>query len=168
MVTASTPLISRCVLGAMVVVGATACGAAAPAAKAPADDGLMSELEQRAEALDAELARLEGKSDKKKASSSVDDGDAAAQPGTTTATKAPEPPPAEPTASVESETVEEQKPASPVERCHTACRALESMQRSAERICSLAGESHERCTWARAQVQDARGRVERAGCSCEK
>jgi len=39
--------------------------------------------------------------------------------------------------------------------CHTACRALASMRRAADRLCAISGDEPERCG-------DARGRVERA------
>lgn len=51
--------------------------------------------------------------------------------------------------------------------CETACKALASMRRSADRICELAGSAHERCAWARSRVADASERVQRAGCRCE-
>ncbi|MCB9605566.1 MAG: hypothetical protein H6716_03190 [Polyangiaceae bacterium] len=50
--------------------------------------------------------------------------------------------------------------------CDLACRALHSMERSAERICALAGESSERCQKAKRMVQQAAQRVRDAGCGC--
>lgn len=50
--------------------------------------------------------------------------------------------------------------------CDLACRALHSMERSAERICALAGESSERCQKAKRMVQQATQRVRDAGCQC--
>ncbi|MCA9646699.1 MAG: hypothetical protein KC492_38695, partial [Myxococcales bacterium] len=50
--------------------------------------------------------------------------------------------------------------------CDLACRALHSMERSAERICALAGESSERCQKAKRMVQQATQRVRDAGCGC--
>lgn len=47
--------------------------------------------------------------------------------------------------------------------CGTACRALASMERAAERICTLLSEEHQRCATARDRVRTARRRVER-GC----
>lgn len=44
---------------------------------------------------------------------------------------------------------------SPADRCTVACRALASMQRSAERLCDLSGDGDTRCS-------DAQGRVDRA------
>jgi hypothetical protein len=52
--------------------------------------------------------------------------------------------------------------------CDLACQALSSMRRSAERICSIAGESDPRCARARARVEDAVGRVSRASCACRE
>ena len=50
-------------------------------------------------------------------------------------------------------------------RCGRACRALESMRRSAEGICRLA-EGEERCDRAKERVGDAETMVSSAGCSC--
>jgi hypothetical protein len=52
--------------------------------------------------------------------------------------------------------------------CEVACRALGSMQRSAERICELTATTDARCTGARDRVTRAQARVERAGCGCER
>ena len=52
--------------------------------------------------------------------------------------------------------------------CDLACNALSSMRRSADRICSIAGESNPRCARARARVEDANGRVSRASCACRE
>lgn len=49
------------------------------------------------------------------------------------------------------------KPAAP---CETACRALASMERAAEHLCGLAGDSDVRCDSARRRVQDATARVD--------
>ncbi len=48
-------------------------------------------------------------------------------------------------------------------RCVMACRALESMERSAERLCSLAGEQDQRCAHVRQRVIAAR-RLVRQWC----
>jgi len=48
-------------------------------------------------------------------------------------------------------------------RCVLACRALESMERSAERLCSLAGEQDQRCATVRDRVLAAR-RLVRQWC----
>lgn len=52
------------------------------------------------------------------------------------------------------------------ERCSLACRALGSMDRSASRICELAGDDDERCQSARDRVSKARAIVERACSAC--
>ncbi|MCA9631846.1 MAG: hypothetical protein KC766_29535 [Myxococcales bacterium] len=52
--------------------------------------------------------------------------------------------------------------------CDLACRALHSMERSAERICALAGESSARCIKAKRMVQRASERVREAGCQCTR
>jgi hypothetical protein len=51
--------------------------------------------------------------------------------------------------------------------CETACRAVGSMRRSAERICELTDQADSRCTGARQRVTRAEQQVERAGCACQ-
>lgn len=51
--------------------------------------------------------------------------------------------------------------------CDLACRAFGSMQRSADRICAIAGESDERCRRARGRVADASSRISGAQCVCQ-
>jgi hypothetical protein len=136
---------------------------------APERDALSSDLEQKAAELEAVLARLEGNKAATPASRteggepngglSVDKEEVEQAPPT----------PGESYSSPESTapSPEKVREASPRERCKTACRALSSMERSAERICSLVGEGHEKCAWARTQIKDARARVNHAGCVCE-
>jgi hypothetical protein len=50
--------------------------------------------------------------------------------------------------------------------CDVACRALESMKRSAERICELTDQADARCTGADARVRRGTEQVTRAGCAC--
>lgn len=50
--------------------------------------------------------------------------------------------------------------------CALMCRALGSMDRSARRICELAGDDHERCANAQQRVGSARSRVTRACGVC--
>jgi hypothetical protein len=50
--------------------------------------------------------------------------------------------------------------------CADACRAFGSMQRSAGRICELAGNENDRCTRARDRVRTAEARLGQAGCAC--
>ena len=49
------------------------------------------------------------------------------------------------------------------DRCEMACRALASMERSADRLCSLAGDQDSRCTNVRHRVRAAR-RLVRLWC----
>jgi hypothetical protein len=158
-------------VGLLAALALCACGGAALGeAATPEQDRLASELEQRAADLDAELARLEkerGQADQAQATSTEEAATPAGEvPGTAGPVEARDA--VAQSAPADEEPTEEQERPSKRERCKTACRALDSMQRSSERICSLTGESHEKCSWARSQVDDARGRVERAGCSCEK
>lgn len=50
--------------------------------------------------------------------------------------------------------------------CGTLCKALESMKRSTDRLCELAGESSQKCRDARARVAESEKRVRDAGCDC--
>lgn len=50
--------------------------------------------------------------------------------------------------------------------CNTICKALASMERSADRICELTSAEDTRCTRARERVDSATKRVELSGCGC--
>jgi hypothetical protein len=50
--------------------------------------------------------------------------------------------------------------------CDTICKALASMERSADRICELTSAEDTRCTRARERVDSATKRVELSGCGC--
>ncbi len=50
--------------------------------------------------------------------------------------------------------------------CAVACRALDSMSRAADRICSITGEGAASCVDARERVAAARERIAGAGCGC--
>lgn len=52
------------------------------------------------------------------------------------------------------------------DRCETACQALGSMQRSADRLCALTGEEDDRCESVRQRVERARELVYRVCSSC--
>lgn len=157
-------------LAALLALPSACGGGAVSGAKTPERDELGSDLEQKAAELEAELARLEGGTKTERTVQSGGEG-GDAQPGGSPEEQKPAEPSAEPEASSAPATpapTEETRELSPRERCKTACRALGSMERSAERICALVGEEHEKCVWARSQVKGARGRVEQAGCTCEK
>lgn len=51
--------------------------------------------------------------------------------------------------------------------CSTVCHALQSLEKSAERLCSLAGPSAPRCITARQMVMRARERAIAGGCNCQ-
>jgi hypothetical protein len=51
--------------------------------------------------------------------------------------------------------------------CSIACRALASMERAANHLCGLSGETDPSCTNARDRVRSATGRVS-ARCPCSK
>ncbi len=50
--------------------------------------------------------------------------------------------------------------------CDTVCKALASMERSADRICEITSSEDSRCTRARKRVESATTRVDQSGCSC--
>jgi len=50
--------------------------------------------------------------------------------------------------------------------CEVACRALESMSRSVEGICRLAGPDDSRCKAARQRLQRSKLRVRKSQCGC--
>lgn len=136
------------------------CGGGPPkSADSPADEpadleGWLERLAASERALESELGGS--------------DGIYASQPGSMPkggAPVAPEPPaPADaPAAEAEAESPATRQP-SP---CETACRALASMQRSAERICELTAPNDQRCSDARQRVSRAEQRVVRAGCACD-
>jgi hypothetical protein len=171
-VAASFKLIWRSLGLSLLLALPGACGGGSlSGAQAPERDELTSDLEQKASELEAELAKLETKSKKEPEAGGEDletqtdagQAETKVEPGAeSTSASPPAPPPAEPAPA------EEARDSSVRDRCKTACRALGSMERSAERICALVGQEHEKCAWARTQVKDARGRVEQAGCSCQK
>src|SRR6266481_3170018 len=51
--------------------------------------------------------------------------------------------------------------------CGSVCRALQSLEKSAERLCSLAGPSSPRCINARQMFMRARARAIASGCNCQ-
>lgn len=53
-----------------------------------------------------------------------------------------------------------------VDRCSRACRALASMERSADRLCELAGDGDGRCRSAKQRVEAARDLVTRSCPAC--
>lgn len=149
------------VLGGLLTTTVAACGGAP--AKSATPTGGASELEGLTEDIEA-AARTLGELD----------APAAPAPGA-----AGPPPPAEPVTETKKEepgkpvqpatggeSGSQAAPPRPSSSCETACKALGSMKRSQERICEIAGASHEKCTWAKQKLADASSRVERAGCDC--
>ncbi len=63
---------------------------------------------------------------------------------------------------------EDERRSGEVNRCDVACKALSSMRRSRDRICELTADDDARCTGATTRVDDATGRVTRAGCACSE
>ncbi len=156
-------------IGVLLLLGlAVSCGGGSGAgAGTPERDALSSDLEQKAAELEAEFARLE-RQRHQPTPSPRDDGDEATI-GAVLEKETVDAPQPEPRASPasEAEPSEEPRELSARERCKIACRALASMERSANGICSLVGDAHEKCVWARTQLRDARRRVEQASCNCD-
>lgn len=50
--------------------------------------------------------------------------------------------------------------------CLRICKALDSMRRSADAICQLAGDEDQRCSGARGRLEKNEQRVSEAGCAC--
>ncbi|MEZ4224765.1 MAG: hypothetical protein R3B13_27685 [Polyangiaceae bacterium] len=153
----------RALLGMVAALGLAACGGAQGEAASPEQDSLAAELQERATELETELAQLEGGDRQEEKATETVNSEAPAE-------QAPGDEPAAGSAPDHSESVpmeSESRRPSKRDRCRSACLALASMQRSSERICELVGSAEAKCKRARSQVEDARRRVQRAGCSCE-
>ncbi len=149
------------VLGGLLTTVA-ACGGAP--AKSATPTGGASELEGLTEDIEA-AARTLGELDAPVASAP---GAAGPPPQAEPVTESKKSEPGKPDQPAEGGDAGQSQPAPPrpSSSCETACKALGSMKRSQERICEIAGASHEKCTWAKQKVADASSRVERAGCEC--
>ena len=106
------------------------------------------------EAAEAELARLEASLDGTFGAVRTEGADATGEPM-----------PAPPTAGV-AEPGQLSKKGEPASRCENACDALASMNRSANRICELAGPG-DRCEAAKSRVASASARVTAKCSECE-
>jgi len=97
----------------------------------------------------------------------------APQPGATAPDSPPQPAPkpmadADGEADADDESAEGFSYRSDVRRCHIACRALSSMRRATDRLCSLAGEHDHRCARARTRLEIAATRVATDCEECEE
>jgi len=138
---------------------------------------LASRTEGSSIALREEKARVESKkADKPKSPAATGGADfaeppppaAAPRPGRKRAEERPaDAAPAEPEPEAPASVAEAQAESSEGSVCELACRAFGSMQRSAERICAIAGEDDDRCRRARSRVADASARISGARCSCQ-
>ena len=144
----------------LLLCGALAVGCAQQGATAPGklpDD--VESLEQLMAADEARIDRLvqsragEVERDKKESVT-------LAQP------EAPEAPPPPQPATEETSNLDYSGSERQESPCETACKALASMQRSAERICEIVGEADSRCTRARERVAESTERVKNGGCAC--
>ncbi len=108
----------------------------------------IAQLDQAEAAVDRALGGPSGGESPRQA------GEAQAAPTSMPASKSP---PAEAAGAATSDSAG--APASAPDPCLTACRALESMGRSVEHVCGLAGEQADECTRARDRVGRATARV---------
>lgn len=155
----------------------------APAAAPHPDDGqseldaLWHDLRVQKERVDRELARKEQLAVARAEEAERDAPAAEAAPPPAPKTRAPAQPskkkaasgagaPSEPAAAAPRDADRETSSDWVGSPCDTACRALASMERSAERICALAGETNARCESARTLVKESRERVQASGCWC--
>ena len=171
--TMTRQLTVRCFLGLVwLAAGSLATGCAssagkapgAPATEAPAEDGADSE-EVGPTSLDGAAAELD-RAERQVLAALGTEGAAAGEPRPAYA-ETPEPPdsPAEAPAPAPGER-EGTYRATAADRCHVACRALASMQRAAERLCSIAGDDDARCSQAERRVSHATDLVRRSCESC--
>jgi hypothetical protein len=150
---------------------------AAPVTSPPADpvtevDALLHDLRVQAERLDAELDRKEEEAallesrDRSRTDDLAGSGAQAPRKPRAAESSGPRPKDSAPKAA---------EPSSAPARtesglggpCDTACRALASMERSANRICELVGEPHEHCVNARALYEKSRARLTSSRCWCQ-
>jgi hypothetical protein len=163
-----------------IAVAACAAGpppAKAPAAEVPAGQYAMSAPQAPAVGIDGAVADLARAEDEMQRALAVAGGAPVSAPEQAPAQK-PSPERAEPGASpsppprvtngpskAPSKHAEEERAdaLSASDACSVACRALESMRRSTEQLCGLAGAGDARCVDANARVGRALARV-RASC----
>jgi hypothetical protein len=172
------------VLAAVGAIAVAACSAGPPAAKAPAaaeaqaGQYAMSPPQAPAGGIDGAVADLARAEDEMQRALAVAGGAPAPAPERP-AQQAPTAPRVEPGASpappappapngasnAPSKRAEEERAdaLSASDACSVACRALESMRRSTEQLCGLAGAGDARCVDANARVGRALARV-RASC----
>jgi hypothetical protein len=127
-------------------------------------DDNSQELERVQAALESNLQEGNEKPDEPQAGGAGEGGEEA-KPGDAVMADAEAAPP-EPASAPPREEDELDAERSKRDRCATACRSLASMKRAEARICELAGENSEKCSWAHARVKDAVDRIQRAGCAC--
>jgi hypothetical protein len=158
-------LVARCAFPFVVLVMLAACSSASPPASKAAETPPAPESDDATpETPEAEPSSLED------AARSFDDAEREL------AVALAEPPREEGAATVPApapgELQPRLQPAPPAEpkgrmdRCAAACRALESMQRSAERLCELSEEESDRCRTVRERTERSRARVQTACPAC--
>lgn len=161
---------ARMVLGIATATFA-ACGGAplqapeAPAASSPAEAASEPVTTANAEETLALFERAEGELDSALGRQAFTPPAAPLVNAPSPTTVAPAPvapadtPPAQPTSPSKKTDDSVSGSGVPVDPCDTACRALVSMERAAEHLCGLAGDSDPRCGGARTRVKGASERV---------
>ncbi|MEJ7732959.1 MAG: hypothetical protein WKG00_27655 [Polyangiaceae bacterium] len=162
-------------------IAIAACSAGPPpakapsAAQAPADQFALAAPQAPAGGVDGAVAELARAEDEMQRALAVAGGAPVASPERAPAQQAPgpraepgTPPPAPPpngASKAPSKHAEEERAdaLSASDACSVACRALESMRRSTDQLCGLAGAGDARCVDANARVDRAQARV-RASC----
>jgi hypothetical protein len=182
---------SRSLLAALVVVGAMGC-AASPPAQAPATspERVAPPAEDRAapgtseiDTLEQDLARAEqtlrerlgerelvavAETQSNEAQPRADE-PKAQKPGRSETAPAGAPRPVDVAPAANKDDLARDKKKAEDSRqagCELACRAMASMRRSADRICEILSNEHDRCTAARRRVSDAERRISDAKCQC--
>lgn len=167
------PLARGCFVAVLLALLASGCGAAggsgAEPKSAPAREPL-TELDALQRDFDVSEARLTAQLERqvaepasaqeKKKAEATPPAEAAPAPKAATAPRDKD------RADDEAATGQAQAEGSVGSACDLVCRALGSMRRSADGICSLTSEQHERCTTARGRVERAARQVSAAGCLC--
>lgn len=166
-------MVLRLVSSAVVLaaLGSTACAGSARPGEAPGDDlaALLDDLSANERRIEDELGPV-ARSQPGYSAAPGASGGFPAHAGASPAADAPAPPPAAPASAPSVEEAEgadrDDAPRASGSPCGTACRALGSMRRSAERICELVPTDDARCLDARRRTDSSAARVAASGCGC--
>lgn len=157
-----------CTAAALSACGGAAGGSGAETTAVPAAPAPLADLDALQRDFDVSEARLSAQLVRRQAESPVSQGKR--EEGAARADAAPFPKAATESrdndAPAEEAADDARAPGNDSSACDLACRALASMRRSADGICSLTSEQHARCTGARGRVELAARQVAAAGCLC--